>query len=485
MSNSFGWRLDNSYARLPEVFFRRVRPTRVRAPRLVLLNRPLCAQLGLDAQLLEGDVGARIFAGNELPPGADPISQAYAGHQFGYFTFLGDGRAVILGEQITPSGERVDIALKGSGPTPFSRHGDGRAALAPMLREYIISEAMHYLGIPTTRSLAVVATGEDVVRDRFLPGAVLTRIAKSHIRVGTFQYFSARDDRDSVRLLADYTLERHFPHLRDVENPYDAMLRVVVQTQAELIAAWMLVGFVHGVMNTDNMSLAGETIDYGPCAFLDSYRPGAVFSSIDRDGRYAYANQPAMGAWNLTRLAESMLPLVAKDPREAVDMAQAAVEEFVPAFRAAWYKGMARKLGLVDSGEEDVALMRDWLALLEASSADFTNAFRGLMRQPPLPQPPFTHPDFPAWYARWQARVAQQKGGLAAAVQQMRVANPAVIARNQRVEEALAAAVSGDLRPLEHLLAALRTPFVDPTDPDLTAPAPEEFQRSYRTFCGT
>lgn len=485
MSPTAGWRLENSYARLPESFFRRVRPTPVRSPRLVLFNRDLCRALGLDAELLDGEAGARIFSGNELPPGAAPIAQAYAGHQFGAFTFLGDGRAVILGEQITPDGQRVDIALKGSGPTPFSRHGDGRAALGPMLREYLISEAMHHLGIPTTRSLAVVATGEDVVRERFLPGAVLTRVARSHIRVGTFQYFWARGEVESVRLLADYTLQRHFPDLRAAENPYLEMLRAVVQAQAQLIAAWMLVGFVHGVMNTDNMSLAGETIDYGPCAFLDTYRSGAVFSAIDLDGRYAYAQQPGIAVWNLTRLAEALLPLLGKDPQQAVDAARAAVEAFVPAFQAAWHGGMARKLGLVGRHGEDAALMRDWLELLEASGADFTNAFRGLMRQEPSQEPPFSHPDFPAWHARWQARVADQEGGRTAAHTLMRTANPAVIPRNQRVEEALATAARGDARPLERLLTALRTPFVEPADPALMAPAPEEFQRTYRTFCGT
>ncbi len=479
------WRWENTYARLPEAFFRRVRPTPVRAPRLVVFNRALCLELGLDPDAQDAAAWAQILSGNELPPGAEPIAQAYAGHQFGGFTFLGDGRAVILGEHLAPDGRRWDIALKGSGPTPFSRHGDGRAALGPMLREYLISEAMHALGIPTTRSLAVVATGEEVVRDRVLPGAVLTRVASSHIRVGTFQYFWARGEVEHVRLLADYTIARHFPELRNASNPYLAMLQATVATQARLVASWLAVGFIHGVMNTDNMSLAGETIDYGPCAFLDTYRPKAVFSSIDTMGRYAYANQPGIAAWNLARFAETLLPLLALDPEEARGMAQEEIENVIPAFTAAWQAQMAAKLGLIGKEEGDISLIEDWLHLLEASAADLTNAFRFLALDPRPAIAPFTHPQFAPWQQRWQARIHAQPGGEVAARKQMNACNPAVIPRNHLVEEALAAAEVGDLRPLHRLMEVVQTPFVEPADPRFQQPASEELQRTYRTFCGT
>jgi uncharacterized protein YdiU (UPF0061 family) len=478
-----GWHWDNSYARLPGAFFRSVAPTPVHAPRLVILNEELCAELGLDAAVLQGDLGAQVFSGNLLPPGAQPIAQAYAGHQFGSFTFLGDGRAVVLGEHITPRGDRVDIALKGSGPTPFSRRGDGRAALGPMLREYVVSEAMHALGIPTTRSLAVVATGEEVLRERFLPGAVLTRVARSHIRVGTFQYFWARGALDLLGQLADYTLWRHFPSISKDPSPYRQLLRAVVDQQARLVASWMLVGFIHGVMNTDNMSLAGETIDYGPCAFMDTYRPETVYSSIDTEGRYAFANQPVIAGWNLTRFAETLLPLMHPDRSTAEAWAREELEGYPRIFRAVWLEGMFRKLGVIGAG--DVGIVQDWLGLLERSGADYTNAFRHLAADNLPAAPPFTHPEFPAWHARWQGAIAAQEGGMAAARQRMLATNPAVIPRNHRVEEVLAAAQEGDMEPLQRFLAVLRHPYSDPADPQWQEPPSLYFQQTYRTFCGT
>src|SRR5829696_2179685 len=341
-----GWRLEHSYTTLPNLFFSSAAPTRVREPRLVAFNRPLAEALGLDADGLDTPEGAAIFAGNALPDGAQPIAQAYAGHQFGHFTALGDGRAILLGEQVTPSGDRFDIQLKGPGQTPYSRRGDGRAALGPMLREYIVSEAMHALGIPTTRSLAVAATGERVYRETVLPGAVLTRVAASHIRVGTMQWAAAHRDEEALRALADHTRLRHYPELADAAEPHLALLDAIVERQARLIARWQLVGFIHGVMNTDNMALSGETIDYGPCAFMDAYDPATVFSSIDHVGRYAYGNQPPIAQWNLTRLAEAMLPLFDENVERAVERATASLNRFPVAFEQYWLDGMRAKLGL-------------------------------------------------------------------------------------------------------------------------------------------
>ncbi|MEO5959393.1 MAG: protein adenylyltransferase SelO family protein, partial [Opitutaceae bacterium] len=352
-----GWRLEHSYAELPALFHARVAPTPVTTPRLVVLNRPLAASLGLNAVALAGDEGAAIFAGNRLPPGAAPFAQAYAGHQYGHFTTLGDGRAILLGEQITPRGERFDIQLKGAGPTPFSRRGDGRAALGPMLREYMVSEAMHALGIPTTRSLAVTATGEEVARGTLLPGAVLTRVAASHIRVGTFEWAASRGDAVALRALVDYTVRRHYGELAGVENPARALLEAAIERQAALIAQWMLVGFVHGVMNTDNMAVSGETIDYGPCAFMDAYDPATVFSSIDARGRYAYGNQPAIAQWNLARFAETLLPLLEPVEARAIAVATEALDGFAKKYQSHWLDGMRRKLGLGNEEPEDEALI--------------------------------------------------------------------------------------------------------------------------------
>src|SRR3954470_24616163 len=370
---------DNTYARLPERFFARVKPAVMPSPRLIRINDGLARQLGLDPQWLASPQGVAALAGQTIPAGAEPIALAYAGHQFGYFVpQLGDGRAILLGEVVDRDGVRQDIQLKGSGRTPFSRAGDGRAALGPVLREYIVSEAMAALGIPTTRSLAAVMTGETVARETYLPGAVLTRVAASHIRVGTFQFFAARGDTDGVRQLADYVIARHYPEAAKADQPYRALLEQVVAAQADLIARWLLVAFIHGVMNTDNMSVAGETIDYGPCAFMDAYDPAMVFSSIDHMGRYAYGNQQRIGLWNLTRLAKTLLPLLAEEQDRAVAQAQEALSGFAPKFEAAYQGGLRRKLGLFTEQEGDLALASDLLRTMAENQADFTLTFRQL-----------------------------------------------------------------------------------------------------------
>lgn len=480
-----GWRLERSYARLPAVLHARVDPVPVRQPRWVLFNAPLATELGLDAGALRSPAGAELLAGNALLPGSEPIAQAYAGHQFGHFTILGDGRALLLGEQIAPGGARFDVQLKGSGRTPFSRQGDGRAALGPMLREYLVSEAMHALGIPTTRSLAVVATGEPVQRETALPGAVLTRVAASHIRVGTFEYAAAQRDPEVLRALADYTLERHDPELVGSSAPYRALLEAAAERQAELVAKWLHVGFIHGVMNTDNMALSGETIDYGPCAFLDAYDPDTVYSSIDHGGRYAYGNQPRIAHWNLARLAEALLPLLEADQDKAVETAGEVLAGFEARFQRHWFAGLRAKLGLVGEDPEDGALIRDLFRWMQATRADFTNTFRSLATVGAEQRLPFTDAAFGPWHARWMRRLARQPGTNAEAAARMRAHSPAVIPRNHKVEEALTAAGQGDLAPLERLLAVLAEPY-GPTEPDpeFTAPPPASFH-GYRTFCGT
>lgn len=479
-----GWRFDTTYTQLPATFYVRQGPVKVKDPALVILNQPLAEQLGLDAERLRNGSGATIFAGNELPEGAEPLAQAYAGHQFGHFTMLGDGRALLLGEQVTPSGHRYDIQLKGAGQTPFSRRGDGRAALGPMLREYLISEAMHALGIPTTRSLAVTTTGEAVYREDVLPGAVLTRVAGSHIRVGTFQYAAAIDDPAALKALADYTIQRHYPELLASDQPYVALLNAVIKRQAHLIAQWLHVGFIHGVMNTDNMSICGETIDYGPCAFMDHYDPGTVFSSIDQHGRYAYANQPPIAQWNLTRFAEALLPLLDQDSNIAVQHAETALNDFPEHYYHAWRQGMYRKLGILEPTTEDAALVSDLLNLMQQHALDFTNTFRTLTTQRTLPAQ--SAPELQAWLTRWQQRIQHQQAADALITTTMRSANPAVIPRNHQVEAALKAAVeSHDMGPFEKLLAVLVKPFDEtPENEAYRSPAPPSDQ-VYQTFCGT
>lgn len=481
-----GWRLENSYAGLPEVFYSKVSPTPVTSPKLVVFNTPLAQSLGLNPQALNSRDGAAVFAGNRIPEGAKPIAQAYAGHQFGYFTMLGDGRAILLGEQITPEGKRFDIQLKGSGRTPYSRNGDGRAALGPMLREYIISEAMHSLGIPTTRSLAVVTTGETILREEELPGAILTRIAASHIRVGTFEYASQWCTKEELKALADYTIGRHFPDAVNVENPYLSMLQEVVNRQVALISKWQLVGFIHGVMNTDNMVLSGETIDYGPCAFMDIYDPETVFSSIDTHGRYAYGRQPAIAVWNLARFAETLLPLINEDQDRAVELAQNSVQEFKVLYESYWLAGMRAKLGLFGEEPGDGALVKDLLELMVQTSADFTNTFRSLTLDQFDNSRLFDSDTFAEWHKRWQERLKRQHESKGTSQELMRSSNPAVIPRNHRVEAALEAAVKrDDYSVMHHLLKVLSNPYAySPEQEEYTTPPGPSVCR-YRTFCGT
>ncbi|WP_370268053.1 YdiU family protein [Nioella sp.] len=474
---------DNSYARLPERFFRPLAPTPVRAPALIKVNADLAAELGLDADWLESPEGVAMLAGNHVPQGAAPLAQAYAGHQFGgWVPQLGDGRAVLLGEVIGTDGTRRDIQLKGSGPTPFSRRGDGRAWLGPVLREYVVSEAMHALGIPTTRALAAVATGEEVHRERVRPGAVLTRVARSHIRVGTFQYFAARGDEKALRTLTDHVIARHYP---EAETPLD-LLSAVVAAQARLIARWMGVGFIHGVMNTDNMSVAGETIDYGPCAFMDAYHPDMVFSSIDQFGRYAFRKQPEIAVWNLAQFATALLPIMGLAHKEAVEVATRVIEGFADLFATAWEEVYAAKLGLSRMGEPEASLAYDLLLRMAKGQADFTRVFRALSgADPTTARTEFSDPALlDDWLPRWRARVGQN-GPESARIARMQAANPAFIARNHRVEEAIAAAVDGDYAPFERLVRVLAHPFDDqPEARDLAlAPRPEEVVR--QTFCGT
>lgn len=480
-----GWNLENSYATLPDLLYAKQNPVPVRAPKLIKFNESLASELGLHADALRSADGAAVFAGNQIPEGAEPLAQAYAGHQFAYFNRLGDGRAVLLGEQITPRGERFDVQLKGSGRTPYSRGGDGRAALGPMLREYIISEAMHGLGIPTTRSLAVVTTGEEVVRESLLTGAVLTRIAASHIRVGTFQFAAQWGTLDDLRELADYTIKRHYPYMEDGENRYVSFLKEVIKRQAALIAKWQLVGFIHGVMNTDNMAISGETIDYGPCAFMDAYDPATVFSSIDREGRYAYGNQPYIGSWNLARLAEALLPLMDEDEEGAIELAQDALSDFGELYQQHWLQGMRAKLGIFNEEPKDEALVESFLQLLQRNKADYTNTFRALSMDKPEDAALHGTPEFAEWQEKWRARLGRQAESKEEALKLMKRSNPAVIPRNHRVEEALEAAEQGNLCVMDSLLAALANPYAYSEEQAAYALLPEESPRPYRTFCGT
>jgi uncharacterized protein YdiU (UPF0061 family) len=475
---------DNSYAALPERFFARVRPAPVAEPRLVKINRNLADELRLDADWLASDAGVQVLAGKDVPAEAAPIAAAYAGHQFGNFVpQLGDGRAVLLGEVIDRNGRRRDIQLKGSGRTPFSRGGDGRAALGPVLREYIVSEAMAELGIPTTRSLAAVLTGETVQREAPLPGAVLTRVASSHIRIGTFQFFAARGDDEGVRQLADHVIARHYPDLKSEAEPYRALLARVIERQAQLVARWMQVGFIHGVMNTDNMSVAGETIDYGPCAFMDAFDPAAVFSSIDVNGRYAFGNQPRIALWNLTRLAECLLPLFTDDETKAVEIAKAELETFSALFDTALMTGMATKLGVAGDGGEVIG---EFLRLLGQSHADYTLAFRRLCdaadgNVDPLRDMFIDLAAFDAWAAKWRQQRETQRIDSA----EMRKINPAFIPRNHRIEAVIQAALRDDFAPFEELVTVLAKPYDDQRQYAAYMDPPQDDERVTQTFCGT
>jgi uncharacterized protein YdiU (UPF0061 family) len=467
---------DNSYARLPERFYTRLAPTPVAAPALVALNKPLAKRLGLDPVALTSEDGLRALAGSAVPGGADPLAQAYAGHQFGNFVpQLGDGRAILLGEVVAPDGARFDIQLKGSGRTPYSRMGDGRAWLGPVLREYVVSEAMAALGVPTTRALAAVTTGETVMRETILPGAVLTRVAASHIRIGTFQFFAARQDRDALDALVAHALDRHYPG----ETGALALFEAVLARQAKLVAQWMGFGFVHGVMNTDNMTISGETIDYGPCAFMDAYHPMRVFSSIDQGGRYAFGRQPDVAMWNLAQLASALLPMIGE-----VETAQAALDRFPDLFRAAWSETFRAKLGLGTQEDGDDALAHDLLNRMAENRADFTNTFRALGTDKARDE--FLDPaSWDAWEADWRARLAREDATPEDRLAALRAVNPALIPRTHRIEAAIAAAVAGDFAPFHRLNAALATPFAEPGEHADLARAPTEDEIVPQTFCGT
>ncbi|MCR2823662.1 protein adenylyltransferase SelO [Lederbergia panacisoli] len=477
-----GWNLDNSYAKLPNSFYTNTNPTPVRSPKLIILNYPLATSLGFNIEELQSDDGVAMLAGNKIPEGAAPIAQAYAGHQFGNFTMLGDGRAVLLGEQITPEGKMFDIQLKGSGRTRYSRGGDGRAALGPMLREYIISEAMHALRIPTTQSLAVVTTGEAVIRETELPGAILTRVAASHLRVGTFEYVAQWGTVEDLRILADYAIERHYPSIEADESRYLALLDAVIKRQAELIAKWMLVGFIHGVMNTDNMTISGETIDYGPCAFMDTYDPATVFSSIDIQGRYSYGNQPYIGAWNLSRFAETLLPLLDENQEMAIEKAQEKISNFSTLYHSHWLSGMRSKLGIFNEDKEDESLINDLLDIMKKQHADYTNTFRALTFDS---QDGCVSQEFTQWKEKWQARLERQPETSDLAKKLMKNNNPSVIPRNHRVEEALEAAVErSDFSVMERLLAILSNPYEHSAEQAEYSVVPAS-TTPYRTYCGT
>ena len=484
----------NTYARLPERFFAPVAPTPVAAPRLIRVNRDLAERLGIDPDWLAGPEGVAVLAGNGVPEGAEPLAMAYAGHQFGNrVPQLGDGRAILLGEVIGRDGLRRDIQLKGSGPTPFSRRGDGRAALGPVLREYAVSEAMAALGIPTTRALAAVLTGETVQRETALPGGVLARVASSHIRVGTFQFFAMRGDVDGVRALADHVIGRHDPDLAQAENPYRALLTRVIERQADLVARWLLVGFIHGVMNTDNCAVSGETIDFGPCAFLDAYDPAAVFSAIDENGRYAYGNQPGILHWNLTRFAEALLPLLAPETEDGIAVAQDLLAAFGPRFEAAYYGGLRAKLGLATARDEDMELAGALLQAMSANRADFTLTFRRLGDAALGPEGDaalcalFADPAaYDAWATRWRARLAVEPTDPAARRAAMNGVNPAFIPRNHRIEAVIEAAIArDDFAPFHELVTVLARPYDDQPAFAAYAEPPQAHERVLRTFCGT
>lgn len=484
--DEYGFRFDNSYLQLPDIFYKRQQPAQVKNPETVLFNEVLAQSLGLNVAALRTQ-GAPLLSGSTLYQGAEPIAQAYAGHQFGYFNVLGDGRAILLGEHITPDKQRFDIQLKGSGRTRYSRSGDGLAALGPMLREYIISEAMYALGIPTTRSLAVVTTGETVYRDAAYPGAVLTRIAASHIRVGTFQFAAAMQNREQLQALADYAMHRHFPEIANVENPYLELLKRVMDLQALLIAKWMHVGFIHGVMNTDNMSICGETIDYGPCAFMNAYHPETVFSSIDTNGRYAYGNQPNIAHWNLIRLAEALLPLVHESEEQAIELVTEHLQAFPGQFLDYWLAGMRKKLGLFNAEDDDLKLAEDLLMYMQKNKADFTNTFRALSSNAIKDAAIYADAGFKSWLEQWQTRLSRQTESFEESVQLMHAANPKVIPRNHLVEEALSDAVDKrDLTALNELLNVLSDPYAEIAHPAKYIEAPATaFDQNFKTFCGT
>ena len=484
MSDLQAWNLQHTYKTLPDNLYSIQPPTPVSNPRLVRFNKLLAKELGLGFLSSQDDQVASIFSGNMLPDGAEPIAQAYAGHQFGYFTMLGDGRAVLLGEQVTPEGKRYDIQLKGAGQTPYSRRGDGRATLSSVLREYLMSEAMHYLGISTSRSLAVISTGEQVYRQPIQEGGVLTRVASSHIRVGTFEFVRQYGKQEELQQLTQYVIERHYPKLIDLPNTALELFKAVMHQQIDLIVHWTRVGFIHGVMNTDNMSIAGETIDYGPCAFMNTYDPATVFSSIDTNGRYAFGNQIRIAHWNLTILAGTLLPLIAEDEEEAIAIARKELDKFPALFSTKWYAMMGRKLGIQSLKEEDADLIDELLSLMKKHKADFTNLFLALTYQEVLEEAIFKADEFKQWQLKWQQRISQE--GESEQVQHlMKKQNPVFIARNHLVEEALDAAITGDMAPFEKLLEALSDPYKTQNTQISFQSVPTGFDQQYQTFCGT
>ena len=481
---TIGWCFDNTYSKLPDSFKEIIDPVPVKNPELVILNKNLSKELNLDFSNLDNKKISELFSGNSLPPGSSSIAQAYAGHQFGHFTMLGDGRAVLIGEHLSKKKDRYDIQFKGSGKTAFSRNGDGRAALGPMLREYIISEAMHYLNIPTTRSLAVVKTGEDVIRETPLQGAVLTRIALSHIRVGTFQYIAARDKKDELEILLNYVIQRHYPNIQNSKNKALDLLKLVMEKQIDLVVNWMRVGFIHGVMNTDNMSISGETIDYGPCAFIDTYDPKTVFSSIDQMGRYAYCNQPVITKWNLSRFAECLIPLIDKDQNKSIELATEIINSFEKKYEEKWLNMMRDKLGLFGIEDKDKFLILDLLTWMHHKKLDYTNTFCHLMNSEIEKNENFNDHDFQIWKKRWQERLKINNNSPKKYIQLMKSVNPMVIPRNHKVEEVLNETNNDNTELLNRFLEILKNPYSDQKDIK-EFQTPSFSKEKYQTFCGT
>jgi uncharacterized protein YdiU (UPF0061 family) len=481
---TIGWHFNNTYSKLSDTFREKIKPIPVSSPELVILNESLASELNLDFSKINKSELSKIFSGNSLPNGSNSIAQAYAGHQFGHFTMLGDGRAVLIGEHTTKSNKKYDIQFKGSGKTAFSRNGDGRAALGPMLREYIVSEAMNSLKIPTTRSLAVVKTGEDIQREKVLQGAVLTRVASSHIRVGTFQYIAARQKEDELKTLLDYTIDRHYPEIKNSNTQAVDLLNLLIERQCNLIINWMRVGFIHGVMNTDNMTISGETIDYGPCAFMDTYDPKTVFSSIDQTGRYAYCNQPVIAKWNLARFAECLVPLINKDQKKAVQIATEIINLFEKKYEEKWMNMMRDKLGLFGIEDKDKFLILDLLTWMHEKKADYTNTFCHLMNLTPKKDELFEDNDFMNWKKRWKERLLKNNGSPKKCLELMKNNNPLIIPRNHKVEEALDAAEKNDLKPFIHLVKILKDPYTQKDD-TLDYQIPSNLDEKYQTYCGT
>ena len=483
--DKIGWHFDNTYSRLPKVMSSQLTPIPVENPKLTIFNHGFSKELGLDFSSLNNNQIASIFSGNLLPKESKCIAQAYAGHQFGHFTMLGDGRAILIGEHLSKNNKRFDIQFKGSGKTPYSRNGDGRAALGPMLREYIVSEAMHSLGIPTTRSLAVVKTGENVIRETPLPGAILTRVAASHIRVGTFQYVTATEDEKNLKTLFDYTIDRHYPKIKDSKTPAIDLLKIVMEKQIKLVVDWMRVGFIHGVMNTDNMAISGETIDYGPCAFMDAYDPETVFSSIDHNGRYAYFNQPGITKWNLARFAETLLPLIDKNKDKAIKIVTEIINNFGEIYKKNWLEMMKKKLGLIGEKDNDEKLINDLLSLLHEQKADYTNTFCSLMNEDVQNDKIFNNKEFIDWHQKWKECLAKNNNSTEESLKLMRSTNPIVIPRNHKVEEVLEAANKDDLNPFHDFLKVLEKPYENQIkNNNYQSPAPPS-EKKYQTFCGT